>query len=452
MQPKIVTMLPSTALLGHADGGPNAAEPPYHVRTVDFMFVLSEYDPDAARRSLPPALQPERDEPGFLALYSAPSGWGITPYTAFFAAVPVQGFDSPDGSRGYMMVEGFYSGRAGPIMHEHYNRRLVPGHSRQWNDGKNWYGEAGPGETSVVDIRLTPLLPRPDTPLAAGVHHYLGERGDGDLNIYSVAYSGEFYPVEDVEIEFSPSASPLLQSLQPVAIPYASLLTEAPLTFSPPRPVSVSAAEMATESARLSLLDVLARLGRPAALVARSGRVIFLNGEGEALLGGVVDKGHLRTWRRREQRDLDRVVETAVEAGPAALSEPIALGTMDRDRPVLAQAIPVSPALAGEPAALILFSDPTGLGTTDPTAALELLGLTRAEARIAAQVGNGMSARGAADVLAITENTVRSTLKLIYGKLGIGKQSELARILARLDGFGTPTRRTRNLEGEAAQF
>jgi DNA-binding CsgD family transcriptional regulator len=208
---------------------------------------------------------------------------------------------------------------------------------------------------------------------------------------------------------------------------------------------------MATESARMSLLDVLARLGRPAALVAKSGRVIFLNGEGEALLGGVVDKGHLRTWRRREQRDLDRVVGTAVEAGPAALTEPIALSTTDRDRTILAQAIPVSAALAGEPAALVLFSDPTGLGNTDPTAPLELLGLTRAEARIAARVGNGMSARQAADVLAITENTVRSTLKVIYGKLGIGKQSELARILARLDGFGTPTRRTSSLSGDLQQ-
>lgn len=59
-----------------------------------------------------------------------------------------------------------------------------------------------------------------------------------------------------------------------------------------------------------------------------------------------------------------------------------------------------------------------------------------------------MSARQAADVLAITENTVRSTLKLVYGKLGIGKQSELARILARLDGFGTPTGRTRSLQGD----
>jgi DNA-binding CsgD family transcriptional regulator len=119
-----------------------------------------------------------------------------------------------------------------------------------------------------------------------------------------------------------------------------------------------------------------------------------------------------------------------VESGPAALAEPIAFAKPDQERPIIAQAIPVSAALAGEPAALILFSDPMGAKKTDPTVALELLGLTSAEARIAALVGDGNSPREAAKTLAITENTVRSALRLIYDKLMIGKQSELARIVA----------------------
>jgi DNA-binding CsgD family transcriptional regulator len=187
----------------------------------------------------------------------------------------------------------------------------------------------------------------------------------------------------------------------------------------------------------------LARLGRAAALVTREGRIVFLNSEAETLLTGAVQQGQLRAWRLSEQRDLDRVLALAVESGPASLAEPIAFAKPDQERPIIAQAIPVSAALAGEPAALILFSDPMGAKTTDPTVALELLGLTPAEARIAALVGDGNSPRDAAKTLAITENTVRSALRLIYEKLMIGKQSELARIVARLDGFGTPVSRIR---------
>lgn len=433
MQPNL-TILPSMPVLGRADGGPETAEPPYHVRTVEFMFVLTEFDPDAAQRSLSEGLRVYRDEPGFMGLYSAPTGWGIAPYSAFFVAVPVVGHDSPDGSRGYLMVEGYYSGRAGRIMHDHYNRRLVPGFSRQWNDGVDWFGEAGPGSTPVVNLRIRPVRPRPATPLTAGVHHYLGETLDGDLNIYSVAYSGAFYPATEVEIEFNGQVSPILQRLRPISVPYGSLVPEAPLTFSPPRPISISAKDMAVESARMSLLDVLARLGRAAALVTREGRLTFMNEEARELLAGAVKGSHLRAWQRTDQAKFDRAVEIAVVAGPAELAEPVALVAPHRDRPILAQALPVSAALVGEPGALILFIDPTGPSTLDPTSALELLGLTRAEARVAAKVGGGCSPKEAADELGLSINTVRSALKIGFGKLGINRQGELVRIVARLAG------------------
>ena len=42
----------------------------------------------------------------------------------------------------------------------------------------------------------------------------------------------------------------------------------------------------------------------------------------------------------------------------------------------------------------------------------------------------------AAGKFGIAENTARSALKVVYEKLGIGKQSELAKIVARLEGAG----------------
>ena len=103
--------------------------------------------------------------------------------------------------------------------------------------------------------------------------------------------------------------------------------------------------------------------------------------------------------------------------------------------PILARALPTSAALTGERAALLLFNDPIAPA---PSAELNLnlLGLTPAEARIAAQVGRGLTFREAAQVVGVAESTARSTMKAVYGKLGIGKQSELAVIVARLEGFG----------------
>lgn len=435
MQPELVKILPATPLLGHSDGGPPSAAPPYHVRAVDFMFVSAEFDQKAARAALPPALDLDEMEPGFFALYSAPIGWGITPYTAFFVAVPVRGHDSPDGSRGYLMVEGFYSGRAGPVMRETYNRRLVPGYSRQWNDGTFWHGEAGPETTHTVSIRVKPVMPRPTTPLTVGVHHYLDDRIDGCLNIYSVAYSGEFYPVEEVSIDFTEHASPLLQSLRPLSIPYAALMPHVPLTFSAPRLLGSSVGGGNAQSAQVALVDVLSRLGRPAALVTEDRRVLFLNAEADELLQeGSVPK-QTKVLRSRDLRQLDRAITAA--GSDSLPDKPMLFQTPNRLRPLLAQVVPVSAALAGEPAALVLFADPDGPARTDPIPTLLLLGLTHAEARIAAQVGNGLSARQSAEVLSLTENTVRSALQLIYHKLSIGKQSELARIVARLEGFGS---------------
>ncbi|MEQ1771073.1 MAG: helix-turn-helix transcriptional regulator [Devosia sp.] len=63
---------------------------------------------------------------------------------------------------------------------------------------------------------------------------------------------------------------------------------------------------------------------------------------------------------------------------------------------------------------------------------LRSVGLTPAEARVALLYANGRTAREAAQELGISEHTAKSALKHVYGKLGVRKQSELARFIARL--------------------
>lgn len=75
---------------------------------------------------------------------------------------------------------------------------------------------------------------------------------------------------------------------------------------------------------------------------------------------------------------------------------------------------------------------------SDPGADLLKRGLTQAEVRLALGVGRGLTLRAAALELGVTENTARSTLKQVYDKLSVRKQSELARLVAGLEFRDSP--------------
>lgn len=85
---------------------------------------------------------------------------------------------------------------------------------------------------------------------------------------------------------------------------------------------------------------------------------------------------------------------------------------------------PISAGAGAQPS-----KDPASVDAFD---LLRSVKLTPAEAKLAVAVGQGQSAREAADQLGISEHTARSTLKQVYGKLGIRKRAELGHLIARL--------------------
>jgi DNA-binding CsgD family transcriptional regulator len=60
----------------------------------------------------------------------------------------------------------------------------------------------------------------------------------------------------------------------------------------------------------------------------------------------------------------------------------------------------------------------------------DLLGLTLGEARVASLVGHGLPPRDAAERLGIGEETARTTLKRVFAKTGVSRQSELAALMS----------------------
>jgi DNA-binding CsgD family transcriptional regulator len=70
----------------------------------------------------------------------------------------------------------------------------------------------------------------------------------------------------------------------------------------------------------------------------------------------------------------------------------------------------------------------------DPQALRDLLGLTMAEARLAAVLGEGMSLVDAARTLGIAHNTAKVQLRAVFAKTGVRRQAQLVALLASLGG------------------
>ncbi|WP_374619543.1 helix-turn-helix transcriptional regulator [Devosia sp.] len=189
-------------------------------------------------------------------------------------------------------------------------------------------------------------------------------------------------------------------------------------------------------------LALLTEFGLGVVVVRQDLRPLFINavaqalmGDGLALAGGVLWPAET-ALRSALAAAVDGVL---AEGATRTVTAPMALRRPSGRKPLIVQAFRLSAMHVGvavEAAALLLIIDPARGRKANPLRSLQLLGLTLAEARIAALVGSGLSPREAAKAAGNSEGTVRSTLKQVYDKLDIGRQSELARLVTRLEVVG----------------
>lgn len=82
-----------------------------------------------------------------------------------------------------------------------------------------------------------------------------------------------------------------------------------------------------------------------------------------------------------------------------------------------------------EPRTAVFISDPQRQTDTSNDILSELFGLTPAEARLSILMAQGRSLAEAAEVLGVTQNTVRAQLKAIFSKTGATRQAELVGLI-----------------------
>lgn len=240
---------------------------------------------------------------------------------------------------------------------------------------------------------------------------------------------GDLADAEIVALEITDAAPDYLRALRPTEHVFGLHAVQVNSIWSEPRVVGRAGAG----NAATVFLALIEDTGRAAAVVRQDGTLIEANVSGRALLGldGPRPGEPLLSGVAAERQALCNALKMSCARKGPRVSEPIAL-TRPGGGHLLAYVLPLEHGEHGGDAALVLLADPHGPERRDAAQMLQLFGLTGAEAKLAALVGVGHAPRGAAAELKISENTARSTMKTVYDKLGIKKQSELGHLVARL--------------------
>lgn len=198
------------------------------------------------------------------------------------------------------------------------------------------------------------------------------------------------------------------------------------------------------EGSQQALTDVLARLGVGVFLLDATGRVIFANAAAEQVAGDglTIVQGRLTAKLASSQEALRTAIARASLDDAATLSAPprrVLIPGQEQGGFLAVHILPVR-AVAGDGVENLLIDVSVIAVVTnaqpgeppDPALVRDLFGLTLAEARIAALIGAGLAPRNASLALGISEETARTTLKRVFAKVGVSRQSELAALLMKL--------------------
>ncbi|MGH7025372.1 MAG: LuxR C-terminal-related transcriptional regulator [Caulobacteraceae bacterium] len=186
------------------------------------------------------------------------------------------------------------------------------------------------------------------------------------------------------------------------------------------------------------LAAVLDTLTDAVFVVDDEARVVYRNRRaGEMLSCGPLRmiRGVIRTAAPDEARALEALIARATQEGsPVGGAMAVAAPASRRPLSLTVSPLPSSQAsLFSSPrTAMVRVADVAAPLPVDLRLLTELFSLTPAETRVAAALADGLSPRAVAERLGVSFNTVRAQLVSVYDKVGVSRQAELVRLMARL--------------------
>lgn len=197
------------------------------------------------------------------------------------------------------------------------------------------------------------------------------------------------------------------------------------------------------EATNIGLADALTRVGLAAFVLDGLGRVVFSNLAANKLVDNglsIVDQ-RLMARLPSDCAALDSLIKKMIASRPEDLAEiptPIIVQRSPESHPLVVYALPIAMSADSpmhyfaDAKMIVLAVEQRAHDPADPALVRDLLGLTLGEARVASLVGAGLPPREAAHQLGISEETARTSLKRVFAKVGISRQSELAVMLTKL--------------------
>ena len=175
------------------------------------------------------------------------------------------------------------------------------------------------------------------------------------------------------------------------------------------------------------------------------GRILEANDRARHILlkrDGLRDRGGvLAAGTTGESAELERLLARAMPRfGVQGAGSSMKITRRSARRPLVLEIHPVRERSANLFAgrvvrALVLVIDPVARPRVDPETVARILGLSRMESRVAVAVAAGQTVAGIADALDCGESTVKTHVKRVYRKLGVRKQTALARRVLALEGL-----------------
>ena len=194
-----------------------APPPPYLMAGVNTVTISVEWDPATVDAVLPPGIVPVEGYTGGINLYTAPQGYGINPYSAAYAYVSVEGYDSSDGSKARYIMQGYY----GPnpdvtdALVEYFAIAVTTGDSAQeatMSGGlSTWTGRGGQStdEDANIKIEVEPL--GGDCIPLSGTLNYVGYKETPKKGpkypLLQIPYIGDFCPGNPIDLSLEGNGS-----------------------------------------------------------------------------------------------------------------------------------------------------------------------------------------------------------------------------------------------------
>lgn len=179
-------------------------------------------------------------------------------------------------------------------------------------------------------------------------------------------------------------------------------------------------------------MEVCQQLGMPAAVLQRDGHVLLLNALLKKLHSQFVLTGdRIKLSDEIANAHLTHALARLDALDPDRIGRSIPVLAAEGHPPLIFHLLPMKGSF-GNVLGILVVTTVAELGVPAEDLVQGLFALAPAEARVAALIGSGLSPRQAAEQLGISEGTVRTTLKHVFGKTGVSRQSELAVLLTKL--------------------